>query len=70
MNHKMRWGSLSGAAVMGAIAMLTAAAVRRLLRRQQQTPLDETPDPELEREAQRVSGTTGPAPEDSASGGE
>lgn len=51
MANKNRWGSVSGLAVMGAIAMLTGAAVRRLLRHQQQTPLDETPDPALEREA-------------------
>ena len=48
MANKNRWGSVSGVAVMGAIAMLTGAAVRRLLRHQ--TPLDETPDPALERE--------------------
>lgn len=51
MANKNRWGSVSGLAVMGAIAMLTGAAVRRLLRHQQQTPLDETPDLALEREA-------------------
>ena len=51
MANKNRWGSVSGLAVMGAIAMLTGAAVRCLLRHQQQTPLDETPDPALEREA-------------------
>ena len=50
MANKNRWGSVSGVAVMGAIAMLTGAAVRRLLRHQQQTPLDETPDPAQERE--------------------
>ena len=36
MANKNRWGSVSGLAVMGAIAMLTGAAVRRLLRHQQQ----------------------------------
>ena len=71
MANKNRWGSVSGVAVMGAIAMLTGAAVRRLLRHQQQTPLDETPDPALEREALENAPEPRPdprpAPEDAAS---
>ena len=46
----LKWKKAAWQKLMGAIAMLTGAAVRRLLRHQQQTPLDETPDPELERE--------------------
>ncbi len=63
MANKNRWGSVSGVAVMGAIAMLTGAAVRRLLRHQQQTPLDETPDPALERETLEHAPDSQPEPQ-------